>query len=198
MGDTSRRRSPSSLTLDSTVTTWSKKLTLPNAAGTRDGRLTKSPRRRSQVFPSSTASTTSSFPQSVFLMLLSVSLFRTFTTPRELVKLSAELLNKERFDLVTKLVLSHQTSRVRRFSLLNSTRRYLTRLVQVTLSAYPSRVLRRTKRSPLVTLSTTKRMVNSSQSSLSLPWLLSKSTLGSSSPATALSSSLVPQRLRAR
>merc|ERR1712176_1413839 len=182
MGDTSRRRSPSSLTQDLTVTTWSKKLTLPNAAGTRDGQPTKSPRRRSQVFPSSTPSTTSSFLQSVFRMLLSVFPFPTFTTLREVIKLDS----------------CHQTSRVRRFAPSNSTRRFSTLLDLVTPLDCPSRVLPRTKRSTLVTSSTTKRMVNSSQSRVSPPWLPSKNILVSSSLVTALSSFLVPPRLHAR
>merc|ERR1712157_329322 len=156
MGDTSLRRFLSSLTLDSTVTTWSNQLTLPNAAGTRDGLPTKSQRRRSQVSPSLTPLTTSSFPLSVFRMLLSVFLFPTSTTSRELVKLFAELSNKELYDLETKLDSCHQTSRVRRFSPLNSTRRFSTRLDQVTPSVCPSRVLPRTKRSLLVTSSTKK------------------------------------------
>merc|ERR1712003_436159 len=153
---------------------------------------------RSQVSPSLTPLTTSSFPLSVFRMLLSVFLFPTSTTSRELVKLFAELSNKELYDLETKLDSCHQTSRVRRFSPLNSTRRFSTRLDQVTPSVCPSRVLPRTKRSLLVTSSTTKRMVNSSQSRLSPLWLLSKNTLVFSSPVTALLSSPVPQRLLAR
>merc|ERR1712174_99736 len=147
--------------------------------------------RRSLVFPSLTASITS-------LFLLSVFLFPTFTTSRESVRLFAELLNKELFDLVTKLDSCHQTSRVRRFSPSNSTRRFSTRLDQVTPLDCPSRVLPRTKRSTLVTSSTTKRMVNSSQSRVSPPWLLSKNIPVSSSPVTALSSFLVPPRLHAR
>merc|ERR1712232_333027 len=143
-------------------------------------------------------STTSSFPLSVSLMLHSVFLFPTFTTSRELVKSFAELLNKELFDLVTKLDSYHPISRARKFSLSNSTRRFSNLQDQVTLSVFPSRVLRRTKRFPLEISSTVKRMANSSQSRLSPLWSLSKSTLVFSSRDTVLSSSPVPRRLLAR
>merc|ERR1712188_192061 len=130
--------------------------------------------------------------------LLFVFLFPTSTTLRVLVKLFAEPSNREPFDLVTKLDSSHLTSRERRFSPSNSTRRFLRLPDLVTPLVFPSRVLPRTRRSPLVTSSTTRRTENSSPSRASLPWLLSKSTLVSSSPDTALLSSLVPPRLRAR
>merc|ERR1711937_480327 len=128
----------------------------------------------------------------------SVFLSPTFTTLRELVKLSAELSNKELSDPVIKLDLCHPISRARKSSPSNSTRRSLTRPDLVTRSVFPSRVLRRTKRSILVISSTTKRMENSSQSRPSLPWSLSKSIRVSSSLDTALLSSLVPLRLLAR
>merc|ERR1712086_396005 len=145
-----------------------------------------------------TVSTTSLYLPSVSQMLHSVFLSLTFTTSRELVKLSAELSNKELSDLVTKLDLFRPISRVRKFSPLNSTRRFSTRLDLVTRLVCPSRVLRRMKRSILVILSTTKRRENSSQSRASPPWLPSKSIRVSSSLDTALLSSLVPQRLLAR
>merc|ERR1712194_189977 len=198
MGDTSPRRFLSFLTQDSMVITWLIKLTLPSVPGTRDGLPTKFQRRRSQAFPLLIASITSSFLPSVFLMLPSVFRFPTSTTSRESVKLFAEPLNKELSDLVTKLDLYHPISRVRRFSPSNSTRRFLTLLDQVTLLVFQSRVSQRTKRLALVTSSTTKRTVNSSPSSLSPPWSLSKSTLVFSSLVTVLLSSLVPPRLRAR
>jgi len=84
------------------------------------------------------------------------------------VKLSAEPSNKELSDLVTKLDSSHPTLRERRFSPSNNTRRSWTLPDLVTLLVFPSRVSPRTKRSTLVTSSTTKRMVNSNLSSLSL------------------------------
>merc|ERR1712078_411878 len=123
-------------------------------------------------------STTSSLLPSVNPMLLFVFLFPTSTTLRVLVKLFAEPSNREPFDLVTRLDLSHLTSRERRFSPSNSTRRFLNLLDLVTPLVFPSRVLPRTKRSTLVTSSTTKRMENLSPSSLSPLWLPSRNTLG--------------------
>merc|ERR1712071_69941 len=146
----SPRRSLSSLTLDSTETTWSIPSTPLSAHGTRDGLLTRPPRRRSPDTPLLMPSTTTSFPPSVFPMPLFVFLFPTSTTLRELVKLFAELSNKELFDLVTKSDSSLATLRERRFSPSNSTRRSLSPLDPVTPSVFRSRVLPRTRRSPLV------------------------------------------------
>merc|ERR1712086_690050 len=116
-----------------------------------------SPRRKSQVSPLLIASTSSS--------------------SRELAKLSVELLNKEPSDLVTKLDSYHPILRVRRFSRLNSTRRISNLLDLVTPLVSPSRVLPRTKRFPPEISFTTKRTVSSSQSRVSPPWSLFKSTL---------------------
>merc|ERR1712115_103161 len=140
-------------------------------------------------------STTTSHPPSVFPMPLFVFLFLTFTTLRELAKLFAEPSNKELSSPVTKSDLSHATSRVRRFSPLNNTRKYSSLLGQVTPLVSLSRVLPRMRRFLPETSSTTKRTVSSSQSRASLRSLLCKSTPVFSSLVTALWFSLVPPRL---
>merc|ERR1711935_1132432 len=135
---------------------------------------------------------------SVNPMPLFVFLFPTSIILRELARSFAVPLNKELCDLVIKSDLSHPTLRERRSSRLNSTRGFLNLPDPVTPLVSPSRVLPRTRRSPLVILSITRRTVNSSPSRASLPWLLCKSTLVCSSLDTVLLSSRVPQRLRAR
>merc|ERR1712170_145651 len=117
---------------------------------------------------------------------------------RESVKLSAVPSNRELFDLVTKSDSSHPTSRERRSSPSNSTRRSSNPPDLETLLVFPSRVLPRTRRSPLEISSTTKTTVSSSLSRASLLWSPFRSTLVSSSLDTALLSSPVPPRLLAR
>merc|ERR1712146_261025 len=102
------------------------------------------------------------------------------------------------FALEMSLELSPLDSRERRWSPSNSTRRSSSPPDPETLLVCPSRVSPRTRRSTLVTLSTSRRRVNSCPSRLSPPWLPSRSTLVPSRLVTVLSSSLVLPRLLAK
>merc|ERR1712159_827907 len=84
---------------------------------------------------------------------------------------SAVPSNKELFALEMSLELSPLDSRERRCSPSNSTRRSSSPPDPETLLVCPSRVSPRTRRSTLVTLSTSRRRVNSCPSRLSPPWL---------------------------
>merc|ERR1711868_302674 len=84
---------------------------------------------------------------------------------REWVKSSAVPSNKELFALEMSLELSPLDSRERRCSPSNSTRRSSSPPDPETLLVCPSRVSPRTRRSTLVTLSTSRRRVNSCPSS---------------------------------
>merc|ERR1712127_16680 len=194
--ESSPRRSPSSPTLVSTETTlWTNQTRL---LGTRAGPPTLPPRRRSRGSPLSTLSTTSSSPQCVTLSSLSVFPFPTFTTSRVLDRSSAVLLSREPSCLVMSLELFLLALRTRRFSPLNSTRSNSRRLAQETPLVSPSRVLPRTRRCSQEISSTSRRMVTSSPSRPSLPWLPCRSTLVFSSLDMPLLSSAVPLRLHAR
>merc|ERR1712100_195395 len=105
-------------------------------------------------------------PPSVNPMPLFVFPSLTFTISREWVKSSAVPSNKELFALEMSLELSPLDSRERRCSPSNSTRRSSSPPDPETLLVCPSRVSPRTRRSTLVTLSTSRRRVNSCPSRL--------------------------------
>merc|ERR1712232_553693 len=190
------KRFPSFLTPDSTVTTL---LRSPiRLLGTRDGLPTSVPRRRSPDSPLLSASTTSSPPPSATPSSLFVFPFPTSTTSRVLVKLFAEPSNKELSSPVMKSELSPPDSKERRSFPSRPTSVSFPRPLPVTPLVFPSRVSPRTRRSNPVISSTSRRKVNASPSSLSLPWLLSKSTPVFSSLGTVRLFSAVPPRLRAK
>ena len=132
-------------------------------------------------------------------MLLFVFLFPTFTTSRVLDRLSAVPSNRELFVRVMSLELLLPDSRIRRFSPLNSTRRF-------SPSAGPGNSVgtlhqgycQGRKGLSLEISSTSKRKVISSLSRPLRPWLPSRNILVSSRLDTVPSFSLVPPRLLAR
>merc|ERR1712008_46070 len=143
-------------------------------------------------------STTSSSPPSVTPNFLFVSPSPTSTTLRELVKSSAALLSREPFAPVMSLELCPVAGGTRRFSPLSNTRSSLRKHLQEIRLVCLSRVLPRMRRFSQMISSMFKRMESLSPLHHSLPWLLYKSTLVSSSLDMRLLSSVGQQRLHAR
>merc|ERR1711966_186056 len=155
-------------------------------------------RRRLRGSPSWRHWTTWAPHPSVILSFLFAFLSPTFTTSRVLGRLFAELLSRAPSFLVMSSVLSPVVFATRRSSPLNNTRRPLRRPARETPLVSRSRVSERTRRLTLEISFTSRKMVTSNPSRVSLPLLLCRSTLVSSSLDTHLSSSAALLRLHAR